>query len=59
MIIFIYSILINILLRTTNRNSIPTMYFPHIPNFLKVVYRVPKLVPRNEDNCESDDYVLK
>ena len=36
--------------------SVPTMYTPHVPNSLKVAYRVPEPVPRTETNCEPCDY---
>jgi hypothetical protein len=42
--------------RTTNLNSILTMYTPHVPNSLRVAYRVPEPVPRTEANCEPCDY---
>ncbi|KAK2380980.1 disease resistance protein RUN1 [Trifolium repens] len=32
------------------------MYTPHVPNSLKVAYRVPEPVPRTETNCEPCDY---
>ncbi|MCH79553.1 hypothetical protein A2U01_0000304 [Trifolium medium] len=37
------------------RNSVPTMYTSHVPNTLKVAYRVPEFVPRTEVNCEPED----
>ena len=32
------------------------MYTPNEPNFSRVAYRVPKLVPRTETNYEPGDY---
>jgi hypothetical protein len=34
------------------------MYTPHVPNFLKVTYRVPEFVPRTGTNHEPCDYAL-
>jgi len=42
--------------RTANSNSVSTMYTHHVPNSLKVAYRVPEPVPRTEANYEPCDY---
>jgi len=47
-----YNVPINILARTANRNSVPTMYTPYVPDSLKVAYRILELVPRTEANHE-------
>ena len=54
-------ILINIFIKFFINNipiSVPIMYIPHVPNSLKVAYRVPEPVPRTETNCEPCDYGL-
>jgi hypothetical protein len=53
-----HSLSINILERTTNRNSVLTMHTHYVPNSCKVTYRIPKPVPHTKVNCESDDYDL-
>jgi hypothetical protein len=57
MIIFIHSIPINILLRTTNRTAYRSSIPPDVPNSSQVAYRVPVPVPRTKANYELCDYV--
>jgi len=53
---FISNVPIIIFERTINPNSVPTLYTPHVPSFLKVANRVPEFVPRTEANDEPCDY---
>jgi hypothetical protein len=59
MIIFIHSIPINILLRTTNRTAYRSSIPPDVPNSSQVAYRVPVPVPRTKANYELCDYEPK
>jgi hypothetical protein len=53
-LIFFYSW--RILELTTDLNSVPTMYTPHIPNTLRVAY--PNHTT-HEENCKLGDYDIK